>query len=60
MTWVETGGPHVDEPVTHGFGSTVIEKMVSSNLRCTPELYFCATGVVWQIDCATEILLTER
>ncbi|NJM33866.1 MAG: PAS domain S-box protein [Rhodomicrobium sp.] len=51
ITWTELGGPSVKPPLKRGFGSTVIEKIVSQGTGGVSELNFGANGVRWQLSC---------
>ena len=45
MTWIESGGPRVDMPSRKGFGSMVIDKMISLDLNGEVVADFRASGL---------------
>jgi PAS domain S-box-containing protein len=49
LTWAETGGPTVAEPTRRGFGSRMIESVLTAELGTTASVRYAATGVVWRI-----------
>jgi len=51
MSWREQGGPPVTPPSRHGFGSTVIGRLIEASLNGTVDLGFPATGLVWELRC---------
>jgi len=50
LTWAETGGPRVQEPTRHGFGSRLIERSFESQLHEGTALMFLPTGLVATFD----------
>ncbi|ODN68931.1 Bacteriophytochrome [Methylobrevis pamukkalensis] len=46
IEWRETGGPSVQPTMRRGFGTTIIERTVPSELRGTAEFHLDITGVV--------------
>ncbi|WP_424934526.1 sensor histidine kinase [Amaricoccus macauensis] len=50
FTWTEAGGPAVALPSRRGFGSMLIERSLSAELRGTAELRFEAAGLVCSIE----------
>lgn len=48
LIWRESGGPRVLQPATKGFGSLLLQDMVSSELDGQSVIKFRPTGVVWQ------------
>jgi two-component sensor histidine kinase len=44
LTWIERGGPPVDAPIKHGFGSLVIERNLPRSLESEVDLRFPAEG----------------
>lgn len=56
LSWTESGGPPVRAPDHHGFGTTVIETMVKSNLGSEVEIAYEPSGLRWRIDCPLETL----
>ena len=51
MSWREQGGPAVSAPMSHGFGTTVIDKLMASSLSADVELTYVPTGLVWKVNC---------
>lgn len=51
ITWREVGGPTVTEPVSKGFGSSVIGPMVRTGLNADVEIGFNPEGLLWRISC---------
>ena len=45
IDWVETGGPEVEEPQRHGFGTLVIKRNLSRALDADVDLSFQSDGV---------------
>ena len=54
--WVETGGPAVRPPTRRGFGTTLIERALSSDLDAEVKREFLASG----LQCAIRIPLTNE
>jgi PAS domain S-box-containing protein len=50
LEWREAGGPPVAAPATRGFGTRMIERGLSAELRGKVEICFEATGVICTID----------
>ena len=50
LEWVESGGPHVPPPATRGFGSRMIERGLSAELRGQVRMDFRPEGLVCTID----------
>ncbi len=50
LTWQERGGPEVKPPERRGFGSRLIERGLSTELRGRPEIEFRPDGVVCEIE----------
>jgi PAS domain S-box-containing protein len=49
MTWRESGGPIVNQPVRKGFGSTVITGTLSRTFNGKAELEYRPEGVSWEL-----------
>ena len=49
LDWVESGGPPVAKPERRGFGSTVIERGLATDLGGKVEVDFAAAGLVYSI-----------
>lgn len=47
ISWKEHGGPPVTAPALRGFGSEVIEDMVSATLNCDARIEFEPSGIAW-------------
>jgi len=60
MHWVEEGGPPVERPKTSGFGSTVIDRLLTATLQGEVEVEWRATGLVCQVSCPPENLLSKK
>ncbi|MDB5596994.1 MAG: signal transduction histidine kinase [Hyphomicrobiales bacterium] len=54
LSWTESGGPMVREPVRRGFGRLVIETIAARALSGEVELIFDPAGVVCRIDAAAD------
>lgn len=50
LDWQESGGPPVSEPGSRGFGSRMIEKGLSGDLRGEARLFFDPAGVRFSLD----------
>jgi len=50
LTWRETGGPPVAEPARRGFGSRLLERGLSAELKGEVRLSFPPEGLVCTID----------
>jgi PAS domain S-box-containing protein len=50
LRWEEIGGPKVEEPRQKGFGSRLLERALSRELRAQVELTFPPSGVVCKIE----------
>jgi len=50
LTWRETGGPAVTAPAGRGFGSRLLERGLSAELKGTVKLTFPPEGLVCTID----------
>jgi two-component sensor histidine kinase len=50
LTWTEKGGPPVEQPTRHSFGSQLIERNLARVLHGDAHLRFERTGVVCEID----------
>ena len=59
MSWVESGGPPVEKPSRHGFGSTVINAMINKSFGCKAETDFAPTGLTWRIECPAERVIED-
>ncbi len=50
LEWRESGGPEVVAPTRKGFGSMVIERMVSQKIDATVNTDFRPEGFVWALE----------
>jgi PAS domain S-box-containing protein len=48
MDWIERGGPPVETPQSAGFGSVVIDRMLSQRLNAIVELAYETGGLAWR------------
>ncbi|MBC2665551.1 PAS domain S-box protein [Novosphingobium flavum] len=51
MSWTESGGPPVTEPVVHGFGSRLITDVPRGKLRARVETSYPPGGFRWEMAC---------
>lgn len=51
MSWRETGGPVVTAPTAKGFGTVVLDNMVTSSLSGEVSMDYLSGGFVWQLQC---------
>ena len=56
MLWTETGGPRVAAPTKNGFGSTVIDRVLTASLEGEVELDWRPAGLICRISCAVKNL----
>jgi PAS domain S-box-containing protein len=47
--WSEMGGPPVEEPRVRGFGSRVVERLVSAELGGTAKIDFRRSGILYEL-----------
>jgi PAS domain S-box-containing protein len=45
LSWVETGGPNVSPPVTHGFGSTLVGEVIARQLQGSLDIQWPPEGL---------------
>ena len=57
LDWSESGGPPPELPRQHGFGSTIITKVVGIELRCSPTVEYQRCGFHYRLDCPLSALL---
>ncbi|MDS7594039.1 PAS domain S-box protein [Agrobacterium tumefaciens] len=50
ILWKERGGPHVVFPKRRGFGSTLVERLLTAELRGDAEIVYSQDGVVCTIE----------
>jgi PAS domain S-box-containing protein len=51
IAWREIGGPTVKEPISRGFGSSVIGPMVRGGLGADVDIAFNPEGLTWRMSC---------
>ena len=49
MEWIERDGPPTAAPASRGFGSVVIERMLSQRLNAVVHLSFEVEGLAWRL-----------
>ncbi len=49
ITWRETGGPVVSQPIRKGFGRTMIERLVPRAIEGSSDLRFLPGGIEWTL-----------
>lgn len=57
MSWEERGGPPVSPPLRRGFGSTVIDDMMTISVSGEIELDFAPDGLSWRLVCPAHKVL---
>ena len=57
MSWRESGGPPVTQPVQTGFGSTVISSIMRMSLDADVDLDFAPAGLTWRLRSPAEKIL---
>jgi two-component sensor histidine kinase len=50
FSWIEYGGPPVVPPTKTGFGSRMIERVMSQHVRGSARIDYQSSGVVFTID----------
>jgi two-component sensor histidine kinase len=50
LTWSEQDGPPVTEPISSGFGRTLLEKIVPAQLNGTAQIMYAAKGLRWNLQ----------
>jgi two-component sensor histidine kinase len=53
MSWTERDGPPISAPKRLGFGTTVLEAMVTHSLDGAVDLDYASSGVSWRLACPT-------
>jgi PAS domain S-box-containing protein len=53
MSWRELGGPQVMKPAARGFGSTVIDTLITTTLNGEVSIEYAPTGLIWKLQCPT-------
>lgn len=59
LTWEERGGPPVTPPARRGFGSVLIEQVLSAELRGEAELIYASDGIRYRIAAPISALTAE-
>jgi two-component sensor histidine kinase len=58
MSWVERGGPPVQQPARRGFGSSLLAEAIELTLKASVTLKYEAAGLSWHISCdAHDVLI---
>jgi PAS domain S-box-containing protein len=57
MDWTEMGGPKIEKPSRSGFGSTVIDQILSASIEGEVSLDWRPTGLVCHVSCPAEKIL---
>ncbi|WP_322893335.1 MULTISPECIES: PAS domain S-box protein [unclassified Yoonia] len=60
LTWQESGGPDVVPPISKGFGTVVLEDMLTMALGATTQISYLPSGVVWTLQCPVEAMLAHE
>jgi two-component sensor histidine kinase len=60
MTWRESGGPAVTEPVRQGFGLQVIQRLPAQALAGTVTHQFSPDGVTWALDAPAAAVVSNQ
>ncbi len=58
--WAECGGPYVEAPKRHGFGSTVISMVAKASVDGDVELDYAPSGLIWRLKCSADKVLEQR
>jgi PAS domain S-box-containing protein len=56
FTWLEQAGPPVTQPRRRGFGSIVLEEMISDSFGTSPVLDFAPSGLAWSMVIPQHVL----
>lgn len=59
LQWLEKGGPPVAKPNSTGFGSTVINRILASQIGGKVDMHFFATGLTCRVTCPTASMQGE-
>lgn len=59
ITWREVGGPAVTEPVSKGFGSSVIGPMVRGGLGADVDVAYLPEGLTWRVTCDADRIMAS-
>lgn len=54
IAWAESGGPLVEKPNKHGFGSNVIDKLTRMSLNGKVEIDYAPHGLTWILTCPVD------
>lgn len=57
LDWIERGGPEVKKPARSGFGSTVIDQILSASIDGQVRLDWLPTGLVCHVSCPADKIL---
>jgi PAS domain S-box len=56
MSWIEEGGPEVQEPTTRGFGYAVMKDVLERRTRGRVDIRFASAGLQWTFEAPLENL----
>jgi PAS domain S-box-containing protein len=59
MSWCESGGPPVREPLRRGFGSVILTDMPEASLGAKVYIDFARAGFTWRLRCPAREVLEE-
>lgn len=59
LTWTESGGPPVSVPTRKGFGSRMIERVLTSQLHATVQIDYPSTGLSYEMHAPLEQIEAE-
>ncbi len=59
MSWCESGGPPVREPLRRGFGSVILTDMPEASLGAKVYIDFAQAGFTWRLRCPAREVLEE-
>ena len=59
MSWCESGGPPVREPLRRGFGSAILTDMPEASLGAKVYIDFARAGFSWRLRCPAHEVLEE-
>jgi two-component sensor histidine kinase len=59
LSWRESGGPAVSEPMKKGFGGFVIEEAVAIGVSGSAKIDWNPDGLVWTLDAPADRLLSQ-
>ena len=60
ISWIERGGPPVEEPPQRGYGSNVIKSVAELSFDGQVQLDFAASGLFWRLMCPAARILDDE